>query len=210
MGLFDAVLEPVFGGASGAEKQLGRISTAGFEDDTVQGFLPPSLRLGNTTDFLTSGVQSIGELIKNPGRLNPNIAEAIAPRVAAESERLAQNFQGIRQNQAGSLARTNAPVSIKNALSTALDIAQSRAQRDIRRGAQLDSENLRRADLGQLFPLFDALLQFTSAGKGTAVQGLGQAAQLAQSRQAANQQFVGSLLTGGAIPTGGKAPPVIT
>lgn len=188
---------------TGAERQLREISTAPFESGLIQGFLPPSLQLPTTGPILGAGVRGIGELIRQPGMLSPTVADAIRQRLAVESENIAQNFRGIGAQQAGAAARQNIPVSIRTALGSALDVAQERAQRGARRGALIESEQLRRQDLEQTFRILDAILQFTSAGRGQAVAGLGAAAGTAAQRRAANLAFFGSLLSGGAA--GGAA-----
>jgi hypothetical protein len=132
--------------------------------------------------------------------MNPNISQAIAPRLAMESENIARNFQGLGQNQAGNAARSNLPVSIKNALASALGMGQERAQRDARRGAMVDSEQLRRGDLEQTYKLLEQILGFANSGGNMALQGLGQNAQNAVQRQAATQQMVGSIASSFAMP----------
>jgi hypothetical protein len=121
---------------------------------------------------LEAGVQGIMQLLQNPGGMNPNIASAIAPLLAMESENIARNFRGIRSEQQGAAARTNQPVSLKGALDAALKVAQDRAQRDTRRGAMVESEQLRRQDLGQTYAILDAINQYLSSQRGQAVQGL--------------------------------------
>ena len=107
---------------------------------------------------LAGGLQGLGELLQNPGGLSPNISQAIAPRLAMESEAIGANFRGIREEQAGAAARGNLPVSIKNALASALNVSQERAQRDARRGAMTESEALRRQDTSQVLDLLALLL----------------------------------------------------
>jgi hypothetical protein len=186
-----------------SEKRLRRQSTAQFGNFLNQRFLPPSLREDQTGGFLQSGVQQIGDLIRNPGGLSSTVSSAIAPRLATESEGIARDFRGIRQNQTGAAARSNLPVSIKASLESALDVAQSRAQRGARRAALSESEELRRSDLNKTFAILDSILQFMSSGKGQAIQGLGTGAQIAQQRNAATQRFIGSLLSLG-LSGGGK------
>ena len=53
-------LSKIFGGKSSAEKALQRLSNADFTDQTLQKFLPPSLRFDQTGGFLESGIQGIG------------------------------------------------------------------------------------------------------------------------------------------------------
>lgn len=188
------VLTSFLGQPSRAETDLGKFSKAGFSNKQIQKFLPSPLERKNVNPILQAGIQAIGELIQNPGQLSPTVSESILPRLATTSEGIARDFRGIRSQQAGRLARTNAPVSIRNALDQALDVSQSRAQRGSRREALTESEGLRRQDVGQVFNILNALLQFTSAGRGTAVQGLGQQAGIAQQRQQANQAFLGDII----------------
>ncbi len=188
--------------AKNQANNLAAFATSGFESPKIQAFLPPQLRQDQIGGILQSGVQGIGDLIKNPGGLAPNVGQAIGPRLAIESENIAQNFRGIRANQAGLSARSNLPVSIRGALSSALDVAQARAQRGARRQALTDTDSLRRQDLGQTFSLLDTLLQFTSSGRGHGIQGLGAAANLNQQNSAANQAFLGSIMSGLASNSG--------
>ena len=188
--IFDRIL-----GKTGAERALRNFSTAGFGSDEIQNFLPLSLRAGFTEPILAQGIQGIGDLIRNPGGLSPNIADAIRARLAVESEGIAGNFRGIRANQAGAAARQNIPVSIRAALESALDVAQSRAQRGARRGALQDSDQLQRSDLDQTFKILDAILQFTSSGRGQAIQGLGASAGASAQRRASNLTFAGDILS---------------
>lgn len=183
----------LFGGETGAGKEARRIAEANFTDFRLQKFLPPSLRFEQTGGILKSGIQGIGELIKTPGRLSSSVADAIRQRLAGTSENIAANFRGIRANQAGASARSNTPISIKNALSGALDVAQERAQRGARRGALEDTDKLRRQDLGQTFGILDAILQFLSSGRGQAVQGLDVASRSEESAIASRQALIGSV-----------------
>jgi len=196
-------LDSIFGGASGAEGDLADIAGAGFNENILQHMLPRGLRRETTEPIIKAGIAGLGDLIRNPGGLNPNIADAIRPRLAATSEGIAQNFRGIRENQAGSFARSNAPMSIRSALDSALNVSQERAQRGARREALTDSEQLRRADLNQTFAILDSILQFLSSSRGQAISGLGASAGLAANRQGSQMAFLGSLLgTGGSLLTG--------
>ena len=228
MGLFDqgGILDPlgaVLGTGPGpdptaAQNALGKIAGSPFERRPIQKLLPPSLRLGRTGGFLDTGIQGIGDLIKNPGGLNPDIAAAIQARVAQESESVATNFRGLASQQAGSAARNNLPVSIRTALESALGVSQERAQRDVRRDALTESEGLRRQDLGQTFNVLDAILQFLSSGRGQSISGLGASGQLGLGQQginsqnrAANTALIGSLVSsfaGGGGGGGGGSGPV--
>ena len=194
----------LFGGQSKTERTLGRISTGGVESRRIQEFLPTSLRAGNVNPFLSSGIQGIGELIRNPGGLSPSVSEAILPRLSAESETIALSFRGLGSQQAGAAARGNVPTSIKTALQSALDVAQERAQRGARREALSESETLRREDLGRTMSILDAILQFISSGKGQAIQGLGALVGSEASGEAAQLQLLGTLASAwGAIAAAG-------
>ena len=162
----------------------------------IQSFLPPSLRIRQTGPILQAGIQGIGDLIRNPGGLNPNVADAVRGRLAQESENIATNFRGIGANQRGAAARSNLPVSIKNALESALGVSQERAQRSARRGALADSEQLRRQDLQKTFDILNSILQFTSSGRSGAITGIEGASRLDQQNSASNMAFLGSLLSG--------------
>lgn len=190
----------LFGGETSSERALRRLSKAPFESGTVQRYLPPSLREGITGPITRAGIEGIGELIQNPGGLSPDVSEAILPRLAAESENIAQNFRGLGSQQAGAAARGNVPISIKSALQSALDVAQERAQRGARREALTDSEQLRRADLGRTMDLLNIILQFMASGKGQSLQGLGQTAQSEAQRSAAQTAAMGSILSAAATP----------
>jgi hypothetical protein len=153
----------LFGGS-----KTNRTAGARYENKRIQAFLPYELRSQFTGPILERGISGLDELISNPGGLSPNVSEAILPRLASESESIAQNYRGIQSQQAGAGARGNLPISIKSALQSALDVSQERAQRGARRDALTESEGLRRQDMGQLFKLLDMLNQFTSSGRGTA------------------------------------------
>ena len=183
----------LFGRKSTAESALSKAATAPYGSNLIQGFLPPALRYPLTDPYLARGVAGIGELISQPGQLSPSVGTSIMPRLASESQSIATNFRNIRANQLGATARTNTPLSIQGALGSALDTAQERAQREARMGALTESDQLRRQDLSQTYALLDAILQFTQSGRGGAITGLGQAANLAQNRQAANLAFIGDL-----------------
>lgn len=196
------IKDPLFG-KTGAEDDLKDQANAYFESSDIQRFLPTALRTWSTDPILISGIKGIGDLVKSPGGLSPGVADAIRPRLAAESFNIAQNFRGIGSNMAGAAARGNLPVSIKAALEAALNTQQERAQRGARGEALMASESLRREDLMKIFPILDAILQFTQGRQGGALQASSQLAQTAQQRQAATLAFISSL-----IPTnvGGAGP----
>ncbi len=175
--------------AKSAKRGTRRAETAAkspFDSALIQGFLPPQLR-GN--------IGGLAELRRNPGGMNPNIGAAIGPLLAMNSERIATDFRGIGANQAGAAARSNLPVSIKNALSSALDVAQSRAQRDSRRGALVDSEQLRRSDIASML---NAQLQFTQGGRGQVAQTITANNQINQQQTASQMAALGSIMQGAA------------
>ena len=181
---------------SKASRKLERLSSAAFDTNTIQRLLPPSLRANRTGAIIDTGIQGIGDLIRNPGGLSPNVLDAIRPRLAAESESIAGNFRGIQAQRAGAAARSNTPVSLRDAVARAVDVAQERAQRGARREALTDSDKLRRQDLGQTFTLLDSILRFISSARGQGIPGLAAAAGIDQRRQASNLAGVGNLVSG--------------
>jgi hypothetical protein len=158
--------------------QMNPFRSGSFRGHTPQKFLPPALRWPQTGDILSTGVSNLGQLLRDPGGVSPTLFDAIEGRREQESQQISQNFENIRQEQAGQAARTNLPVSLKGALSKALDTAQARAERSSTQRAVSESEALRRQDLGQTFNLFDSILQFLSSGRGQATSGLRAAGQL--------------------------------
>jgi hypothetical protein len=199
-GILGSVLNPIFGGASGAEQNLSDIAQSSLYSGNIQKFLPLSLRRASIDPFLSQGMAGIGNLLAHPGSLSPTVADAIRPQQANEAQSIAQNFRGLQSNQAGAAARGNLPVSIKDALASALNVAQERAMRESRMQALTQSGQLQRSDLEQIYKILDAILQFTSSGRGQAIQGLGAAAGLAgqrqQSRETSGMQLIGSILGG--------------
>lgn len=178
--------------------QLGKIGNADYTSARVQKFLPPELRYQNTGPIFQSGLKGIADLLRNPGGLSPTVSDAIRPRLASESEQIATNFRNLSQEQAGTAARNNLPVSIKSALDAALGFSQERAQREARRSALTDSEQLRRSDTEQFYKLLDAINQFLSSGRNAAVGALGQAAQSEASTDAATLAMIGSIASAAA------------
>lgn len=121
-------------------------------------FLPKKLTKRLIAPGLKGGLSGLADLMQNPGGLAPNVSEAINPRLAMESQSIAQNFTGIRQEQAGAAARSNLPTSIKGALDAALNVSQEGAQRGARQEAMSQSEALRRDDLKTTMDLLALLL----------------------------------------------------
>lgn len=180
--------------AKNSANDLRKAATSPFESRLSQGYLPPELRMGNTGPLLGAGVQGIGDLIKNPGGLSGNVADAIRPQLGLESQSIGQNFQNMQQQNAGNAARGNAPISIKNALSSALDTQQERAMRESRMGALTQSDQLRRQDLDQTYKLLDTILQFLSSGRGASIPGLTGAANISQQNSAAQMAALAAMM----------------
>lgn len=204
-GLLGGFTNGLFGGQTNAEKQLGQYATAPYLDKRTQRFLPYPLQAGNIDPVLNAGIGGIADLIRNPGQLSPTVSSAISPQLANESQDISQQYRGIGQNQAGALARSNAPMSIKGAMQSALDIAQERAQRGARNTALTESDQLRRQDLNQTYALLNAIMSFTQPNKQLAVAGLGEQSDLAQKRQAANEAFWASVIQSVAGAGGGAS-----
>ena len=201
MGFLDSVKSGynlIMGGKPPTEGKLEKYSTAGFDSPYNQDLLPYALRGMGNQERIFSGVKQIGQMIQNPGQLSPTVSSAINPRLAIESENIAQNFRGLGQNQAGAAARSNLPVSIRTALQSALGVAQERAQRDTRRGALSDSDQLKRQDLEQVYKLLDQMRAFSLGGKGIATQGLTAGAQLEQQRIQDSRKMIEKFLSMGA------------
>lgn len=182
------------GGLSGGGGQDSPFGGDPFGSSKNQGLLPKALRKKTTGPILQDWITQLGALIRNPGGLSPTVSQAILPRLAMESQSIAQNYRNMQGEQAGAAARSNLPVSIKNALASALDIAQERAQRDARFAALAQSDALRRQDIGQGFDLVSAIRDFLATQKGLGIQASGQ--QYAQGAQdkATNLAFLGSLM----------------
>ena len=185
---------------SKASRKLERLSSAAFDTNTIQRLLPPELRANRTGAIIDTGIQGIGDLIRNPGGLSPTVSDAIRPRLAAESESIAGNFRGIQAQATGAAARSNTPVSLKDAVARAINVAQERAQRGARREALSDSDKLRRQDLNQTFSLLDSILQFISSARGQGIQGLAAATGFDQREQASNLAGIGNLVSNLAQP----------
>lgn len=158
-------------GAPQGMNQIGNYAGAPYNSSEIQNFLPPELRQAFSGPALSAGMAGLTGLLKNPGGLNPNISEAIAPWLRNASQSIATNYRNLGQNSAGAAARSNLPVSIKDALQAALGMNQVRDQFAAKNQAMGQSEQLRREDISQLFPLLMALHQFTSTGRGQAIQG---------------------------------------
>lgn len=176
-------LNYVFGGKSKEQDRLNTLAKATYYSSGMQAYLPQALRAKQTDPLFSSAMSQIGNLINNPGGLNPNVADAIRPYLASQSQQIGQNFQNMQSQNAGMAARGNMPVSIKGALQNALDVSQERAQREAQMGALSQSESLRRSDLNQFYQLLDTILKFTSTGRGQGLEGMGAATQAELARQ---------------------------
>lgn len=160
--------------------------------------------LGPVRPAVATGLEGIASLIQRPGALSPNIASAIQPRVAMESEATARNFANLLQEQAGMAARTNLPLSFKNALAAGTGIAGERAQRDIRRGAMAESEGLRRDDLSQVYELLDRLMQARGLGAQEAAGRRGERRQEKASQLATYASLIGAFASGSKFKEGAR------
>lgn len=187
---------------------LGAISSFGggkgqtinpFIDDSLYGkniqrFLPAALRYDKIDPVLNRGFEQIAGLIDRPGRLASDVSEAIAPRLAVESSRIARDFTGTRQNVMGGLARGNAPVSIRSALDASLAAQESAAQGGARRQALMDTDALRRQDMSQVFSIIDAINSFINPRLGVASGPISQSIASQQQNRAANQAAIAGLI----------------
>jgi len=185
-------LNQILGGPTGAENRLSDTANAGFNSPDVQKFLPPGLQ--GSGPEIQAGLKQIADLLANPGSLSPTVLEAIMPRLAQESQSIAQNYRGIQEENAGAAARSNAPTSIKNAVQAATGIAEERAQREARNNALSSSDILRRQDIGQTYSLLNTIAEFINSGRGLSLQGQSVAAQESARRQAATQALLASIL----------------
>jgi hypothetical protein len=195
-GLIGGVMGGLFGGKTGAEKDLQALSKAYYGGSLLQRMLPVALRTKTTDPMLAKGMENISNLLNNPGGLSPTVSDAIRPQLAMESQSIGQNFQNLQQQNAGNAARGNAPVSIKNALASALDVGQERSQRETRLNALMQSGKLQRQDAEQVYKLLDIILQFMSSGRGQGIQGMASASQVGQKRQADQMSFVSDMIGG--------------
>lgn len=185
-------------GLGGNYSDPSRYGGASINQGEIQKFLPNALRNKYTKPILRHGIQNIGQLLQNPGGLNPNVAAAISPRLALESQRIAENFRNISAQQSGAATRTNTPVSIQNALQRALDVAQERAQRETRQTALSESEQLRRSDLSNFYDILNAIAQFTGAGRQAGTEALTAQSQTELQSQAGTLSLIGSLVSSAA------------
>ena len=119
----------------------------------IQPFRMYDQKSGQWTPFgqaALAGGRQLHELWKNPGSVNPNISGAIAPLVAAESDRIQRTGANQLTQAAGTMARTGTGGGMYAALEAALNRANSRDIAGAKRAGVAQSEGLRRQDLGTL------------------------------------------------------------
>ena len=159
-------------------------------DNTAKKWLPFG-------DALLRGGEQLQGLFRNPGSVNPNISGAIAPLVAAETDRIQRTGANQLSQAAGTMARTGAGGGMYAALEAAMNRANSRDIAGARRGAVAQSEGLRRQDLGTLLQTLQYLQDTTMQGRGVRqgakAQSMQQNAQNQQNK-AANLSTWGSVL----------------
>ena len=184
-------------GGHSQEDQLDKLNRS-FTDFQTQKFLPRELRTpkrgGLVQPFLQAGIKGIGELIQNPGRLSPNLSGSIAARLAGESEQIGRGTRGQSEQAAGAGARLGLPATFQEAIQRSIEMQGNRDQASARRGALMDSEQLRRQDLAQTFDLYNLILQFINSGKSGQSQAVAGMAGVAGAQQAGNQAGIAGLV----------------
>ena len=160
-------------------------------DNTARKWLPFG-------DAALRGGENLQQLFRNPGSVSPGISGAIAPLVAAESDRIQRTGANQLSQAAGTMARTGAGGGMYAALEAALNRANSRDIAGARRGAVAQSEGLRRQDLGTLLQTLQYIQDTTMQGRnirqGAQAQSL-QQSQQKQQQQAATYATYASLLS---------------
>lgn len=127
-------------GKSGKPTQLGFLSNRA-------GILPERF-LGPIGRGLQAGSLSLEQFFKNPGGINPQLSQAIAPLLALNSESIQRQTGASLAQAQGGLARSGLGSSgIKGALEAAIERAGTRDIATARQQAILQSEQLRRSDL---------------------------------------------------------------
>ena len=195
--------EKAIKGYGGDYPTLDELSRMPFSHPTVQATLPPWLQNINTGPLLTTGMERIAELIRNPGGTASTLQSAIGDRLNSERANISQNFAGLQSDQAGAAARGNMPVQIKDALARALETNQRRAQGNATRGAVAESEDLRRGDVANTYRLIENILAFLSSSRGQGMQALQGAEAIDQQNNAAQQAMIASLIQGAGATAGG-------
>jgi hypothetical protein len=137
---------------------------------------------------MMDGWRNLGQLFKNPGSVSPGISGAIAPLVAAESDRIQRTGANQLTQAAGTMARTGAGGGMYAALEAALNRANSRDIAGARRAGVAQSEGLRRQDLGTLMDTLKFIQESTMQGRnirqGAQAQSLQKSQQENQSKAA--------------------------
>ena len=128
-------------------------------DNTAKKWLPFG-------DALLRGGEQLQGLFRNPGSVNPNISGAIAPLVAAESDRIQRTGANQLSQAAGTMARTGVGGGMYAALEAAMNRANSRDIAGARRAGVAQSEGLRRQDLGTLLQTLQYIQDTTMQGRG--------------------------------------------
>ena len=142
---------------------------ASFEAFKGQKNLPDFLRTsmgrygeGGPTPFgqaLGTGATNLADLFRNPGGISPNLSSAIAPLMALRSQQIARDTQGASQQAAGGLARSGLGGSgMAQALEAAIQRAGQRDIADARSQATVQSEQLRRDDIGTFLDTVNMLM----------------------------------------------------
>ena len=148
---------------------------ANFRSKGIQGFLPEWLQMytgqgknkmqSPFSKGLQGGTANLAELFSNPGGLGGNLAGAIAPRVAMESEMINRNTQGQASEAAGATARSGSGGGFAQALQASIQQAGARQKADSLRTGMMDSAQLRRQDLSSLLDTYKMLMEFTNSGR---------------------------------------------
>ena len=172
-------------GSGGGSRQWGK--------KPIQGHLPLGLqwwtgggKSGTPKQFspfakgLMTGAGKLGDLMANPGGFGGNIAEAIAPRVAMESEMINRNTQGQASEAAGGMARSGTGGGFAQALQASIAQAGAREKATSVRTAQMDSAELMREDADRVMSAYSMLLDWYKPkgrqGTGAASRAAGKAA----------------------------------
>lgn len=181
-----------------------------FEARSTQKFLPDFLRTATgkrgerPTEFGRSLSQSLGllsQLFTNPGGINPELSQAIAPLLALQSQSIARQSEAELASAQGSLARAGLGSSgIKGALEAAIQRAGNRDIASTRMQAILQSEQLRRDDLARAEEMMRFLADFGLQAKNVKAGKKAQAASRDASReQASAQKTAATVATIGSI-----------
>ena len=168
-------------GSTNAERNAGSNDGSGggrlWGKRPLQGHLPLGLQwftgrgkkkvLSPFAKGLTEGADKFGSLLSNPGGFGANLAEAIAPRVAMESEAINRNTQGQLAEASGAAARAGSGGGFAQALQASIQQAGARDKATSLRTAQMDSATLVREDADRLMATYQMLLDwYKPKGRG--------------------------------------------